>query len=263
MSPWVAVTPFAALTMAPLPILLGWLAARRRILDEPWRHRTLLRRVAVGGVAIGWLGGLPEALAVAGVLPLPARTEGIVRATNTQTGYARGAGSVAPWVLTALTSLTGVACGAGYAAAFGLLALRLEGRRAEPDAAGSPAPSREAERAFTPAQRSIGVAPTAEVPPRRTEPGTVERMLAAVGRRSLTFYLFQSVLLAPLMAAWGLGLGGTLSTAPAVAVAFAVWLVSLPIALVMERRGWRGPAEALLRRLTYGRGVASPGAARS
>ena len=239
---WVAVTPFAALTMAPLPILLGWLAARRRILDEPWRHRTLLRRVAVGGVAIGWLGGLPEALAVAGVLPLPA---------------------AAPWMLTALTSLTGVACGAGYAAAFGLLALRLEGRRAEPDAAGSPAPSREAERAFTPAQRSIGVAPTAEVPPRRTEPGTVERMLAAVGRRSLTFYLFQSVLLAPLMAAWGLGQGGTLSTAPAVAVAFAVWLVSLPIALVMERRGWRGPAEPLLRRLTYGRGVASPGAARS
>ena len=114
---WVAVTPFAALTMAPLPILLGWLAARRRILDEPWRHRTLLRRVAVGGVAIGWLGGLPEALAVAGVLPLPA---------------------AAPWMLTALTSLTGVACGAGYAAAFGLLALRLEGRRAARRSAPSP-----------------------------------------------------------------------------------------------------------------------------
>ncbi|WP_341856358.1 hypothetical protein [Brachybacterium sp. GPGPB12] len=35
---WAVSLPFAALMGAPPPILLGWLAARRRILDEPWRH---------------------------------------------------------------------------------------------------------------------------------------------------------------------------------------------------------------------------------
>lgn len=35
LSLWAAMTPIAALTTAPLPILVGWLAARRRILDEP------------------------------------------------------------------------------------------------------------------------------------------------------------------------------------------------------------------------------------
>ena len=96
--------------------------------------------------------------------------------------------------------------------------------------------------------------PRAEAAPARTRvPGVVERTLAAVGQRSLTFYLFQSLLLAPLMASWGLGLGGTLSTAPSIAIAFAVWLVSLPIAAWMGARGIRGPAERLLRRMTYGR----------
>ena len=78
------------------------------------------------------------------------------------------------------------------------------------------------------------------------------RALSAVGQRSLTFYLFQSLLLAPLLAAWGLGLSPYLSTASAVGIAFAVWLLSLPIAAWMDSRGMRGPAEALLRRLTYG-----------
>ncbi|WP_341856827.1 DUF418 domain-containing protein [Brachybacterium sp. GPGPB12] len=61
------------------------------------------------------------------------------------------------------------------------------------------------------------------------------------------------MLLAPLMASWGLGLGGTLSTAPALAIAFAVWLASLPIAAWMGARGMRGPAERSLRRMTYGK----------
>ncbi|GLI30422.1 MULTISPECIES: DUF418 domain-containing protein [Brachybacterium] len=231
---WAVSLPFAALMGAPLPILLGWLAARRRILDEPWRHVRLLRRTAVIGIAIGWLGGVPEALAILGLYELPA---------------------AAPWMLTGLTSLTGIACGIGYAALFGLLALRLEGRKPA-DEAHRPDPS--ADRDLSPAERAYGV-PRAEAAPARTrEPGAVERTLAAVGQRSLTFYLFQSLLLAPLMAAWGLGLGGTLSTAPALAIAFAVWLVSLPIAAWMGARGIRGPAERLLRRMTYGKIDAAP-----
>ncbi|AXK47239.1 DUF418 domain-containing protein [Brachybacterium saurashtrense] len=234
---WLVTLPFAALLGAPLPILLGWLAARRRILDEPWRHVPLLRRTAVIGIGIGWLGGLPEALAILGVYALPAS---------------------APWMLTGLSSLTGVACGLGYAALFGLLAVHWEGRSAATGAgAAGPLertpPARIDDAALSPAERAYGV-PRADTAPERTrEPGPLERTLAAVGQRSLTFYLFQSLLLAPLMAAWGLGLGGTLSTAASLAVAFGVWLASLPIAAWMGARGIRGPAERLLRRMTYGR----------
>ncbi|MEE1618102.1 DUF418 domain-containing protein [Brachybacterium sp. J153] len=228
---WAFALPAAAILGAALPILLGWLAGRRRILDEPWRHVDLLRRTAVIGIAIGWLGGLPEALAITGIYELPA---------------------AAPWMLTGLTSLTGVACGVGYAALFGLIAVRWEGRRPGTAADGSDAPGRFDDAALTAAERSYGVPAAALVPQRTRQAGLLEQTLAAVGQRSLTFYLFQSLLLAPLMASWGLGLGGVLSTAPALAIAFAVWLLSLPIAAWMGARGMRGPAERLLRRMTYG-----------
>lgn len=78
------------------------------------------------------------------------------------------------------------------------------------------------------------------------------RGIAAVGQRSLTFYLFQSLVFAPLLSAWGLGLGQHLGTAGALLIALAVWLVSIPHAMALAFRGRRGPAEAVLRRLTYG-----------
>ncbi|HIY22761.1 MAG TPA: DUF418 domain-containing protein [Candidatus Brachybacterium merdigallinarum] len=234
---WVFSTPTAGLIGAGLPILLGWLAARRRLLDEPWRHVTALRRIAVAGIAIGWLGGMPEALAILGAYQPP---------------------DAAPWMFTGFTSLTGVACGVGYAALFGLLAAHWEGRRATGDDAGSPAPARIDDAGLSAAERSYGVPSAAVVPERTRAPGLLERTLAAVGQRSLTFYLFQSLLLAPLMASWGLGLGGSLSTAPSLAIAFAVWLLSLPIAAWMGSRGMRGPAELLLRRMTYGKIDPSP-----
>lgn len=82
-------------------------------------------------------------------------------------------------------------------------------------------------------------------------PSTPVKAIAAVGKRSLTFYLFQSLIFAPLFSAWGLGLGGTAGTALAVGIAVIVWIVSVPIAALLERGGARGPAEAVLRRLTY------------
>lgn len=89
--------------------------------------------------------------------------------------------------------------------------------------------------------------------------GIVSRALAAVGKRSLSSYLAQSALFAPVLAAWGLGLGGTLSPLGAAALAVGVWLVTVVIAALLERAGRRGPAEALLRRLAYGtRPVAAP-----
>ncbi|GAA4388764.1 DUF418 domain-containing protein [Brevibacterium sp. NPDC049920] len=79
------------------------------------------------------------------------------------------------------------------------------------------------------------------------------RAVAAVGKRSLSFYLLQSLIFAPLLAAWGFGMGEWMGTAGAYALAVAVWVLSLVIAGVLESRGRRGPAEALLRRLTYRR----------
>ncbi|GEA87816.1 DUF418 domain-containing protein [Cellulomonas cellasea] len=80
--------------------------------------------------------------------------------------------------------------------------------------------------------------------------------VAAVGERSLTSYLLQSVMFAPLLSAWGLGLGGRIGTAQAAVLAIGVWLVTVLVAVAMHRAGRRGPFEVLLRRLTYGRGGA-------
>lgn len=82
-------------------------------------------------------------------------------------------------------------------------------------------------------------------------PSVVVTAVTAVGRRSLTCYLAQSVICAPVLAAWGLGLGEVLSSWSMALFAAAVWLVTVVMAYAMERRGVRGPAEVLLRRLVY------------
>lgn len=207
---WVPNTLAQVLGLAiPLCILLGWLGARRGLLDRPWEHRRTLRRVAVGGIGIGWAGGLLVALAGLDLVP--------------------GMESV-PWMWTGLGTVTGVCCGVGYACAAGLLAARLDPRATA--AADEQEPSR----------------------PRSSPVGSLlVRSLAALGERSLTFYLLQSVLFAPLLDMWGLGLGAHLGTTAALAVALVVWLVGLPLAMLLSREGRRGPAEAVLRRLTYGR----------
>ncbi|GAB3680449.1 DUF418 domain-containing protein [Saccharopolyspora tripterygii] len=107
---------------------------------------------------------------------------------------------------------TGIFCGIGYAALFGLLAHRIAGRG---------------------------------------EPPLLARALVALGRRSLSGYLTQSLLFVPLLSAWGFGLGAHLTSWSAMAVGFAAWLLTLVVAHALDRRGIRGPAETLLRRLTY------------
>ncbi|GAB3237375.1 DUF418 domain-containing protein [Glycomyces halotolerans] len=84
---------------------------------------------------------------------------------------------------------------------------------------------------------------------RRGVPGA----LAAVGERSLTSYLCQSVIMAPLLSVWGLGLGDGMGYLAAYGVAVATWAVTVLLAVLMARAGARGPFEVLLRRLTYGR----------
>ncbi|MCO8273244.1 DUF418 domain-containing protein [Actinoplanes sp. TRM 88003] len=81
--------------------------------------------------------------------------------------------------------------------------------------------------------------------------GTVVTALAATGQRSLSCYLFQSVVFVALLAPWTLGLGATISTGAVALLALGTWLVSVVLADLLRRAGRRGPAEIVLRRLTY------------
>jgi uncharacterized membrane protein YeiB len=174
-------------------VALGAWAARRRLLDEPERHRPLLVRVAVLGLAAAVLLGLPMALMTAQLWTAP------------PLGMMLLAGS--------LHALGGYAGGIGYAAAFGLLAIRLA---------------------------------------RRGGPGLVTHALQACGQRSLSCYLAQSVAFVALLPAWTLGLGEDAHLWQTALVAVGTWLVILLVAAASDRAGYRGPAEILLRRLTYG-----------
>ena len=74
----------------------------------------------------------------------------------------------------------------------------------------------------------------------------------------MSCYLGQSVVFATLLPAWTLGLGARLTVTQAALLAVGVWLALLLVAAVSARAGYRGPAEVLLRRLTYGRPPRSP-----
>jgi uncharacterized membrane protein YeiB len=184
---WPVLVPMEAVGLL-VPFLLGIVAARRRLLEEPARHRALLAVVAVAGVGAAVAGGLPLGLTVAGVLPAD--------------------GDLAP--LVALHDATGYLGGPGYAAALALLAARIGQRR-----------------------------------------GPVTRAVTAVGQRSLTCYLCQSVVWTLVFAPYALGLSDDLGVTGTAALAVATWLTTVWIAELMRRRGARGPAEVLLRRLTY------------
>lgn len=88
--------------------------------------------------------------------------------------------------------------------------------------------------------------------------GIVTGAIAALGKRSLSGYLAQSVLFAPVLAAWGFGLGAQFTPLAATGYAAGVWLVTLVIAAILDRAGTRGPAEVLLRRLAYGKRPVAP-----
>nr|BFE85449.1 hypothetical protein GCM10020093_080500 [Planobispora longispora] len=78
--------------------------------------------------------------------------------------------------------------------------------------------------------------------------------LSACGQRSMTSYLLQSVVFVTLLPPYTIGLGGSLGSAATVALALGTWAATVAAAEFMRRTGARGPAETLLRRLTYPRG---------
>ncbi|OZM81727.1 DUF418 domain-containing protein [Pseudonocardia sp. MH-G8] len=188
---WISTMIGGIITMAlPAAFLMGVLAARHRILDEPGRHLVLLRRLTLWGIAAGWTTGAVLALQHIGVVEIAADT-----------------------TLSNLHFFAGTFTGVGYAALFGLIAHRLSGHAAA-------------------SSRPV-------------------RWVGALGRRSMSGYLAQSLAWGPVLAAWGVGWGAHLSSWSVSLFAVAVWATTVAAAAAMERRGLRGPAEVALRKLTY------------
>jgi hypothetical protein len=77
-------------------------------------------------------------------------------------------------------------------------------------------------------------------------PGRITTAVQALGQRSLTLYLLQSVIFLVVFA--GFGLQDRVGMTGATVVAVLTWLVSLGVAELLRRAGRRGPAEYLLRR---------------
>ncbi|THV42535.1 DUF418 domain-containing protein [Glycomyces buryatensis] len=85
----------------------------------------------------------------------------------------------------------------------------------------------------------------------RDRQGMITRAIAACGQRSLTFYLYQSVVFNLVFAPFAFGLGGRVDEVAASGIALLTWAIGVVIAALMARAGNRGPFEVLLRRLTY------------
>lgn len=78
-------------------------------------------------------------------------------------------------------------------------------------------------------------------------------MLQALGQRSMSGYVAQSVLFIVLAASWFLDLFAGPSLTAITAMATGVWLVTLIGAWLLQLAGKPGPLEAVHRRLTYGK----------
>ncbi|MFE9245901.1 DUF418 domain-containing protein [Nocardiopsis sp. NPDC006938] len=178
-------------------VIAGVWAARRGLLADPERHRTLLARAVTVTLTLSSLGALPSALA--------------------QTGLWSPGSTAAEWGAALLQPLTGYLGGFGLAGLVALVSLRAARTR-----------------------------------------GPVTTAVTALGQRSMTFYLFQSVVFVVVFSPAALGLQDHAGLTAALGVAALTWMVSLVAADLMRRRGYRGPAERLLRRLV---GPPSPGSA--
>ncbi|TMR22370.1 DUF418 domain-containing protein [Nonomuraea turkmeniaca] len=75
--------------------------------------------------------------------------------------------------------------------------------------------------------------------------------LAACGQWSLTCYLLQSVVFVAVFAPYAGGLSTRVGDAAASGIAVLTWLATVVLAALLAPGGRRGPAEALLRRLTH------------
>ncbi|MDE3719900.1 DUF418 domain-containing protein [Nocardiopsis sp. N85] len=88
--------------------------------------------------------------------------------------------------------------------------------------------------------------------------GPVVSAVAAVGERSLSCYLAQSVVFTLVFAPYGAGLGASLGAAATAAVAVVTWVGCAIGSEALRRADRRGPAEVLVRRLVRGADIRVP-----
>lgn len=196
----VAAIPMEILMLFPV-MIIGYIAARHRVLSRVDEFRRQLWTAVWVAVAVVVLIGLPWGLSEIGVLP-------------------------SSWAqpLYGFNQAFGVLTGPGIIAAIALLVHplqhRLEARKTGGEAPGLP---------------------------------LIPRMIAALGARSMSGYILQSLLLLiatqPFTLGWGIG-GGILGAS---AVAVGVWVLTVLFAYTLELTGRRGPFEAVHRRLSYGK----------
>ncbi|WP_113926693.1 DUF418 domain-containing protein [Bacillus sp. P14.5] len=82
---------------------------------------------------------------------------------------------------------------------------------------------------------------------------TLIMAIAAAGQRSMTFYIFQSVIFVAFFSPYAGGFGNKMGQFGSDVTALVTWLASILIADVMRRLHLPGPAEYFLRRVTYNR----------
>ncbi|RNE49296.1 DUF418 domain-containing protein [Corynebacterium alimapuense] len=77
--------------------------------------------------------------------------------------------------------------------------------------------------------------------------------LMALGKRSMSGYVLQSLLFVVITQPFVLGWGSDSGILIQLGLALLVWLITLVLALLWDRVGWAGPLEAVHRRLAYGK----------
>lgn len=182
-----------------LPIVLGYLAAKRGIIHNIQAHRKLLWAWVIVALLVILCVGLPLGLAQIGVI-----------------------GGAAQWEM--LNQSFGVLTGPGIVAGLALALDPLQRRAARSEARG-------------------------EHPriPRALWP------FAALGKRSMSGYVGQSVLFSILVTSYGLGLTRDSGAWKVTLMAILVWFLTLLGACLCEALGKPGPLEWLHRHLAYGR----------
>lgn len=178
-----------------LPVMMiGFVWARKGVLDDVDAHRPLLIRWLVVAVVVAFGIGIPMGLAAIGVLPAGQHMAFLV-----------------------INNFAGVFAGPGILAGLAL--------------------------ALQPLQRRLNEGAAI--------PGWLVPIVA-LGKRSMTGYLMQSVIFFVLVYPFMLDIPRDMGAFVQTLIAVGVWLVTLFAAWAMERHGMQGPFEKVHRRLSYG-----------
>lgn len=82
-------------------------------------------------------------------------------------------------------------------------------------------------------------------------PGRISNSLMALGKRSLTFYVWNEAMLVLFLSPVALNLGGHVSNGIAAMIAVGIWTLSIIFATLLEKNNLNGPLEVLLRQFVY------------